>query len=160
MYKDSIKILERKANIARQKILKATTEVEGGHLAGSLSCIDILIAIYFKVLRHKPDNPNWENRDRFILSKGHGAPALYTVLAMSKYFSEEELFTLRKINSRLQGHPDCKKLPGIEISTGSLGQGLSAAVGMALGYLTEEPYIGIAVGIFMAFIIQRFGTTG
>ncbi|MBM3702748.1 MAG: transketolase [Actinobacteria bacterium] len=134
MYKDSIKILEIKSNIARQKIIEVTTEVEGGHLAGSLSCIDILIAIYFKVLKHKPKNPNWENRDRFILSKGHGAPALYTVLAMNKYFPEEELFTLRKINSRLQGHPDCKKLPGIEISTGSLGQGLSVAVGMALGY--------------------------
>jgi len=134
MYKDSIKILERKANIARQKILEATTEVEGGHLAGSLSCLDILIGLYFKVLKHKPDKPNWENRDRFILSKGHGAPALYAALAMSGYFPEEELFTLRKINSRLQGHPDCKKLPGIEISTGSLGQGFSAAVGMALGY--------------------------
>jgi len=134
MYKDSIKILERKANIARQKILKATTEVEGGHLAGSLSCLDILIGLYFKVLKHKPDKPNWENRDRFILSKGHGAPAFYAALAMSGYFPEEELFTLRKINSRLQGHPDCKKLPGIEISTGSLGQGFSAAVGMALGY--------------------------
>ena len=134
MYKDSIKILEIKANIARQKIIEVTTEVEGGHLAGSLSCIDILAALYFSVLKHKPDNPNWENRDRFILSKGHGAPALYTVLAMSKYFPEEELFTLRKINSRLQGHPDCKKLPGIEISTGSLAQGFSAAVGMALGY--------------------------
>lgn len=134
MYKDSIKILERKANIARQKILKATTEVEGGHLAGSLSCLDILIGLYFKVLKHKPDKPNWENRDRFILSKGHGAPAFYAALAMSGYFPEEELFTLRKINSRLQGHPDCKKLPSIEISTGSLGQGFSAAVGMALGY--------------------------
>ncbi|MBA7482962.1 Apulose-4-phosphate transketolase subunit A [subsurface metagenome] len=134
MCNDLIKILKKRSNIARQKIIEVTTEVEGGHLAGSLSCIDILIALYFKVLKHKPDNPNWENRDRFILSKGHGAPALYTVLAMSKYFPEEELFTLRKINSRLQGHPDCKKLPGIEISTGSLGQGLSAAVGMALGY--------------------------
>lgn len=134
MSKELCEILERKSNIARQKIIEVTTEVEGGHLAGSLSCIDILIGLYFSVLRHKPDDPNWENRDRFILSKGHGAPALYTVLAMSKYFPEEELFTLRKINSRLQGHPDCKKLPGIEISTGSLGQGLSAAVGMALGY--------------------------
>lgn len=134
MCKDSIKILKKKSNIARQKIIRVTTEVEGGHLAGSLSCIDILVAIYFKVLKHKPKNPNWENRDRFILSKGHGAPALYVALAMSGYFPEEELFTLRKINSRLQGHPDCKKLPGIEISTGSLGQGFSAAVGMALGY--------------------------
>ena len=134
MCKDLIKILKKRSNIARQKIIEVTTEVEGGHLAGSLSCIDILAALYFSVLKHKPDNPNWENRDRFILSKGHGAPALYTVLAMSKYFPEEELFTLRKINSRLQGHPDCKKLPGIEISTGSLGQGFSSAVGIALGY--------------------------
>jgi len=134
MINNIVKTLEKKSNIARQKILKMTTECEGGHLAGSLSCIDILVAIYFKILRHKPDNPDWEDRDRFILSKGHGAPAFYTVLAMCGYFPEEELFTLRKINSRLQGHPDCKKLPGIEISTGSLGQGFSAAVGMALGY--------------------------
>jgi len=134
MSRNELRNLEKKANIARQKIIKVTTEVEGGHLAGSLSCIDILIALYFAVLRHRPDIPDWEDRDRFIMSKGHGAPALYTVLAMSGYFPEEELFTLRKINSRLQGHPDCKKLPGIEISTGSLGQGFSAAVGMALGY--------------------------
>jgi transketolase len=134
MSNNLIKTLEKKSNKARQKILKMTTECEGGHLAGSLSCVDILIAIYFKILRHKPDNPDWENRDRFILSKGHGAPAFYTVMAMCGYFPEEELLTLRKINSRLQGHPDCKKLPGIEISTGSLGQGFSAAVGMALGY--------------------------
>ena len=134
MYNNSIKILEKKSNLARQKIIEVTTEVEGGHLAGSLSCIDILVALYFSVLKHKPDDPDWENRDRFILSKGHGAPALYVALAMSGYFPQEELFTLRKINSRLQGHPDCKKLPGIEISTGSLGQGFSAAVGMALGY--------------------------
>lgn len=134
MRSEVIKLLEKKANIARQKIIKVTTEVEGGHLAGSLSCIDILIALYFKVLRHDPCNPCWEDRDRFILSKGHGAPAFYVALAMAGYFPEEELFTLRKINSRLQGHPDCKKLPGVEISTGSLGQGLSVAVGMALGY--------------------------
>ncbi|MGM0366930.1 MAG: transketolase [Actinomycetota bacterium] len=128
------KNLGKLANLARQKIIKVTTEVEGGHLAGSLSCTDILVALYFKALRHKPDNPVWEERDRFILSKGHAAPAFYVVLAMSGYLAEEELFSLRKINSRLQGHPDCKKLPGIEISTGSLGQGFSAAVGMALGY--------------------------
>ena len=125
--------LERRANIARQKIIKVTTECEGGHLAGSLSCIDILIALYFDVLKHRPGQPSWEERDRFILSKGHSAPAFYVALAMSGYFPEEELSTLRKINSRLQGHPDSKKLPGIEISTGSLGQGLSVAAGMALG---------------------------
>ena len=125
--------LKKKANIARQKIIEMTTACEGGHLAGSLSCIDILIALYFRVLQHRPGDPGWKDRDRFIMSKGHGAPAFYTALAMSGYFSKEELFTLRKIDSRLQGHPDSKKLPGIEISTGSLGQGLSAAVGMALG---------------------------
>lgn len=138
MNKNLVKNLEKKSNLARQIIIKTTTEVEGGHLAGALSCIDILTAIYFGVLKHKPDNPGWENRDRFILSKGHGAPALYTVLAMSGYFKEEELLTLRKIDSRLQGHPDCKKLPGIEISTGSLGQGLSVALGMALGYKYDK----------------------
>jgi len=133
-YKKKLITLKKQANIARQKIIKVTTEVESGHLAGSLSCIDILVVLYFMVLKHNPKKPDWEKRDRFILSKGHAAPALYTVLAMSGYFKEEELYTLRKINSRLQGHPDSKKLPGIEISTGSLGQGLSAAVGMALGY--------------------------
>ncbi len=126
--------LKRQSNIARQKIIEITTEVESGHLAGSLSCIDILVVLYFKVLKYNPKKPNWEKRDRFILSKGHAAPAFYTVLAMSGYFPEEELSTLRKIDSRLQGHPDCKKLPGVEISTGSLGQGLSSATGMALGY--------------------------
>lgn len=125
--------LKRNANIARQKIIRITTECQGGHLAGSLSCIDIIIALYFKVMRHRPHDPGWKERDRFVLSKGHAAPAFYTALAMSGYFPEEELLTLRKIDSRLQGHPDSKKLPGIEISTGSLGQGLSAAAGMALG---------------------------
>jgi transketolase len=127
-----------RANIARQNILKMTTACRGGHLAGSLSCIDILIALYFRVLNHRPRDPGWEHRDRFVMSKGHGAPAFYTALAMSGYFPEKELFTLRKIDSRLQGHPDSKKLPGIEISTGSLGQGLSAAVGMALGKMMDD----------------------
>ncbi len=130
--------LKKQSNIARQKIIEITTEVESGHLAGSLSCTDILVVLYFKILKHNPKKPNWEKRDRFILSKGHAAPAFYTVLAMSGYFKEEELYSLRKINSRLQGHPDSKKLPGVEISTGSLGQGLSAAVGMALGYKYDK----------------------
>jgi transketolase len=131
--KMKISDLKRNANIARQKIIRMTTECEGGHLAGSLSCIDILVALYLEVLNHRPHQPDWKERDRFVLSKGHGAPAFYVALAMSGYFPEKELSTLRKIDSRLQGHPDSKKLPGIEISTGSLGQGLSAAVGMALG---------------------------
>jgi len=128
------KFLIEKTLIARRKIVEMTTAVQSGHLAGSLSCIDILVALYFKVLKHRPAELNWENRDRFILSKGHAAPALYTVMAMCGYFPERELFTLRKINSRLQGHPECSKLPGVEICTGSLGTGFSAAVGMALGY--------------------------
>jgi transketolase len=110
-----------------------TTAVQGGHLAGSLSCIDILTALYFSELRLRADDPGWKERDRFVLSKGHGAPALYTVLAMTGHFPLEELYTLRQINSRLQGHPVCSKLPGVEICTGSLGTGFSAAVGMALG---------------------------
>ncbi len=129
-----IRELEKNSNIARQKILRMTTECEGGHLAGSLSCTDIIVVLYLHILNHRPDEPHWEKRDRFILSKGHAAPAFYVLLSMSGYFPDKELSTLRKINSRLQGHPDCKKLPGVEISTGSLGQGFSAAVGMALGY--------------------------
>ena len=129
-----LKRLEIKSILARKNILEMTTICEGGHLAGSLSCIDIIITLYFSIMKYDPDNPDFPNRDRFVLSKGHAAPALYATLALAGYFPQEELLTLRKLNSRLQGHPDCKKLPGIEISTGSLGQGLSVAVGMALGY--------------------------
>jgi transketolase len=129
----NIERLDRLSNNARIKIIKTTTQCKSGHLGGSLSCIDILIALYFEILRHKPEDPDWKDRDRFILSKGHATPAFYVTLAMSGYFPEVELSTFRMINSRLQGHPDSKKLPGIEISTGSLGQGFSAAVGMALG---------------------------
>ena len=136
--------LEYKSILARKKIIEITTRCESGHLGGSLSCIDILIALYFKILKHNPLDPDWELRDRFVLSKGHAAPALYVVLSMCGYFPEEELSTFRKLNSRLQGHPDSKKLPGIEISTGSLGLGFSAAVGMALGY----KYDGIKSHIF------------
>ncbi len=128
-----IRDLELKAIEARRLIVEMTTAVQGGHLTGSLSSIDILIALYFGELRHDPVNPSWSGRDLFVLSKGHGAPALYTVMAMSGYFPVEELLTLRKINSRLQGHPDSTVLPGIEICTGSLGTGFSAAVGMAMG---------------------------
>ena len=130
--------LQIKSIEARMKIVEMTTAVQGGHLAGSLSSIDLLTALFFGELRFKPDDSQWKQRDRFVLSKGHGAPALYTVLAMAGYFPEEELFTLRKIDSRLQGHPVCHKLPGIEICTGSLGTGFSAAVGMALGCKLDD----------------------
>jgi transketolase len=141
MNDDNIYELKITANLARQKLIEVTTNVEKGHLGGSLSCIDILTALYFRVLRHNPNEFLDSSRDRFILSKGHASPAFYVILSLAGYFPESELFTLAKINSRLQGHPDCKKLPGVEISSGSLGQGLSVAIGMALGcsYKNKNP---------------------
>lgn len=121
------------ARESRKWILKSIFEAGSGHPGGSLSAIDILTALYMKVMRHDPTNPLWPDRDRLVLSKGHSAPALYAILAMSGYIDKEELLTLRKLGSRLQGHPSMNKTPGIDISTGSLGQGLSIAVGMALG---------------------------
>ena len=129
-----VRELEEKAITVRQEIIKMTSNANSGHLGGSLSCVDILIALYFHQLKHNPQNPSWPGRDRFVLSKGHAAPAFYATLSLSGYFPKEELSTLRNINSRLQGHPDNRKTPGVEISTGSLGQGLSGAVGMALGF--------------------------
>lgn len=107
-------------------------EAGSGHPGGSLSATEVLIALYFHKMRHDPKKPKWPDRDRFILSKGHAAPLLYAVLAEAGYFPIEELTTFRKLNSRLQGHPDWNKLPGIEMTSGSLGIGLSVAVGMAL----------------------------
>ncbi|MDP2663317.1 MAG: transketolase, partial [Dehalococcoidia bacterium] len=103
-----------------------------GHPGGSLSSADIVSALYFRVLRHRPSDPSWPGRDRFILSKGHAAPILYAALAESGYFPVEELRTLRQLGSRLQGHPDVNLTPGVEMSSGSLGQGLSFGVGVAL----------------------------
>jgi len=116
----------------RIDIIKMLVAAGSGHPGGSLSAIDILTCLYFAKMRHKPEDPNWPDRDRFILSKGHGVPAVYACLAKAGYFDKSEEMTLRKINSRLQGHPDRVKLPGLEASTGSLGQGLSIAVGEAL----------------------------
>lgn len=126
--------LKEAAIAVRQEIVKMTSNANSGHLGGSLSCVDILVALYFHQLNHNPRNPSWPGRDRFVLSKGHAAPALYGTLALSGCFPREELKTFRDIDSRLQGHPDNKKTPGVEISTGSLGQGLAVAVGMALGF--------------------------
>jgi len=123
--------LEDMAKKVRIDILEMTSKAGSGHPGGSLSCADILVVLYFKILHHKPNFPNWDDRDRFILSKGHAAPALYSVLAKCGYFSESELGHLRNFGSILQGHPD-RRLPGIEVSTGSLGQGLSIAAGVAL----------------------------
>lgn len=130
--------LKSKANDIRVDIVKMVSEAGSGHPGGSLSAADIMCALYFGgVLKHDPANPQAEDRDRFILSKGHAAPALYATLAEAGYFPVEELATLRKLHSRLQGHPDCRKLPGVEASTGSLGQGLSIASGIACGLRLE-----------------------
>jgi len=116
----------------RTDIVEMLNKSGSGHTGGSLSAADIVTALYFHKLKHDPKNPGWPERDRFILSKGHAAPVLYAALARSGYFPVDELSTLRKLGSRLQGHPDSKKLPGVEVSTGSLGQGLSMANGIAL----------------------------
>ncbi len=126
-------LLRGKAKTMRVEILKMLTEAGSGHTGGSLSAADIVTALYFYKMRHNPKDPAWRERDRFILSKGHAAPLLYSALALTGYFDKALLKTLRKIGSPLQGHPCSKLLPGVEISTGSLGQGLSIANGMALG---------------------------
>jgi|SRR5579871_2627898 len=117
----------------RANIVKMIALAGSGHNGGSLSAIDIITYLYFHRMRVDPARPDWEERDRFVLSKGHCCPALYVALAARGYFSEETLWTLRDIESRLQGHPDMKKAPGVDMSTGSLGQGISCAAGMAMG---------------------------
>ena len=122
------------AHDLRVDIVKMIGEAGSGHPGGSLSCTDIMTALYFGgVMQHDPANPKSDDRDRFILAKGHAAPALYAALAHAGYFPVEELATLRKLGSRLQGHPDSNLVPGVEVSTGSLGQGLSIACGIAAG---------------------------
>lgn len=143
-----IRDLKKKAITIRQEIIKMTSNAGSGHLGGSLSCVDILVALYFHQLKCNPQNSSWPDRDRFILSKGHAAPALYATLALRGYFPKEELSTFRSINSRLQGHPDNRKTPGVETSTGSLGQGLSVGIGMALGFklANRGNYVYVLVG--------------
>ncbi|MBN2543206.1 transketolase [bacterium] len=129
----SIKDLEEKANLIRLSIIDMLNKAGSGHPGGSLSIADIIAVLYFNEMNHDPSRPHWENRDRMILSKGHACPALYAALAESGYFEKSELATLRRMGSRLQGHPGRdKKLPGIEVSTGSLGHGLSIANGVAI----------------------------
>jgi transketolase len=135
---EQVKKLESLANTIRVDILKMLNQASSGHTGGSLSTVEIIVSLYFHKMRHNPKDPTWPNRDRFVLSKGHGAPALYTVLARSGYFDLSELMNLRKLGSILQGHPDMKVTPGIDISTGSLGQGLSIANGMALALKLEK----------------------
>ena len=125
--------LQLKANTIRQLVIEALLAAGSGHTAGSLGMADILAALYFHVLRHDPHHPYWEDRDRLVLSNGHICPALYAAMALAGYFPLEELKTLRRINSRLQGHPYRPVLPGLETTSGSLGEGLGQAVGIALG---------------------------
>ena len=136
-----VETLNQVAKNVRRGIIDAIYNGKSGHPGGSLSIADIITVLYFNEMNINPDNPNDEDRDRLVLSKGHCAPALYSVLANRGFFDVQELTTLRNIDSRLQGHPDMKKIPGVDMTTGSLGQGLSAANGMAIaGKLDNKGY--------------------
>jgi transketolase len=124
--------LERWATVLRIDCVRMLAVAKSGHLDSSLSAADIITALYYRVLRHDPENPDWPARDRFVLCKGHAAPIQYAALAQHGYFPLEELMGLRQIGAQLQGHPDMQRTPGVEVSTGSLGQGLSMCVGIAL----------------------------
>ncbi len=124
--------LKKQAKEVRKTLLTMIHTAQSGHPGGSLSAADIMTALYFYEMKLDPRNPQWDQRDRFVLSKGHVCPVMYTCLALRGYFDREQLNTLRKQDSILQGHPDMKRCPGVDISTGSLGQGLSTGVGMAL----------------------------
>ncbi len=137
----SIIELEAIAKKLRRHIISMTGKAGSGHPGGSLSSVEIVTALYFQLLRHNPSDPKWPERDRFILSKGHAAPVLYAALAECGYFPMKELDTLRQLDSCLQGHTDCRLTPGVEMSAGSLGQGLSFGIGVALaGRLNLQGY--------------------
>ncbi len=136
-----IQRLQKIAHRMRVHILNMTFWANSGHPGGSMSATDIVATLYFHKMKHDPKNPKWADRDRFVLSKGHCTPVIYAALAEAGYFPVEELKTFRQVNSRLQGHPNVVKCPGVEASTGTLGQGLSIAVGMALaGKLDKKSY--------------------
>lgn len=129
---ETIRALEERAQLLRRHILKMTHQVQSGHPGGSMSACDIVTALYFDVLRVDPDNPTWEDRDRFVISKGHACPVLYAALAERGFFPVEELMTFRHLDSRLQGHPELGTTPGVENAAGAEGQGLSFGIGLAL----------------------------
>jgi len=136
--KDKIVALQEKARKLRVDIIKTLHRSKSGHTGGSLSVIDMITVLYYHKMRHDPANPKWPGRDRLVLSKGHAAPAQYVALADSGYFPKEDLMLLRQLGGHLQGHPDSKGTPGVEVCTGSLGQGLSMAVGMALALSLDK----------------------
>ena len=138
IHEEKIKELEEKANEIRQTVIKMLTEAGSGHTAGSLGMADIFTAFYFHILNHNPKNPDWEERDRLILSNGHIAPILYATMAYAGYFPLKETMTLRKFGARLQGHPERERLPGIETTSGPLGSGLSQAAGIAYGARMDD----------------------
>lgn len=144
----SIEELERMAVTIRCDIINMIHEANAGHPGGSLSAADIVTALYFRVMNVDPENPDWPDRDRFILSKGHACPVWYAALAERGYFDKAHLKTLRKLDSILQGHPDMLKTPGVDMTVGSLGQGFSAGIGMALsGKLRKKDYhVWVIVG--------------
>jgi transketolase len=138
---NTIEFLKGKAKVIRQHIIKMISRAGSGHPGGSLSAVELMVALYFYKLKINPKDPHWSERDRFLLSKGHAAPVWYATLAEAGYFSITELDSLRKLGSILQGHPDMKRTPGVEMSSGSLGQGLSIANGIALaGRLDKKNY--------------------
>jgi len=132
LHEKKLQFLEEMANKIRQDVISALVEAKSGHSAGPLGMADIFTALYFHVLNHDPKNPGWPDRDRVVVSNGHICPVLYAALANAGYFAMEELMTLRKINSRLQGHPHRNSLPGLETTSGPLGSGISQSIGMAL----------------------------
>jgi len=141
LHEEKVKFLEEKANQIRQLIIEMLLEAGSGHSAGPLGMADIFSAFYFHILRHNPQNPDWSDRDRLILSNGHICPVRYAAMALAGYFPIEELKTLRKINSRLQGHPHRTALPGVETTSGPLGEGISQAIGIAYaGILDRKDY--------------------
>src|SRR5919109_1233927 len=134
----SIAELERWATLLRIDCVRMLAVAKSGHLDSSLSAADIVAALYYRVLRHDPERPAWPGRDRFVLSKGHAAPIQYAALARHGYFPMEDLMGLRKLDAHLQGHPDMTRTPGVEVSTGSLGQGLSMSLGIALALRLDK----------------------
>jgi transketolase len=132
-----IKSLKKKANKIRKLIIKMLSKAGSGHPGGSLSAVEVITCLYFEVMRHNPKQPQWPDRDRFHLSKGHACPCWYAALSEAGYFEQEHLFTIRRLGSMLQGHPD-RRTPGVDVASGSLGQGLSVALGMSLALRLDK----------------------